>query len=736
MGKKYALIIGNTQYADPRLAQLTAPGKDVEDFAHVLRDENICAFDDVKVLLNQPEHIVRKAIEEYFDQKKPDDLIVLYFSGHGIRDELGVLYLAVKNTVRTRLRSTAIKSDFVREVMDQCRSKRQVLILDCCNSGAFAQGTKAAFDAPMGAASAFEAGYGRVILTASDSTQFAWEGDKVIGNTNNSLFTHFLVEGLEGQADLDSDGYITVDELYDYAYGKVRLATPKQTPSKFSSREQGEIILRERIPVKDIRPAQLPSDLVDEIEDTRPYVREAAVQKLEKIIKGKNIGLAYTARVALEKIIEDENTTRRVAQAATQILNSVHVPEQTMKEEAKAKEASETLTPSSTSYEHSTLEAAQPQRLANQRLQKLPPIVAKVELEPFARKKDPNKQLIQHSAKAENASTNERIHVKPIFTLSILSRIGIFGIVVILLFGCGYAVLKFIPAMSGRPTITPTTPAEIPITITFTATMTATPEPTSVPTGTPVQKVAVSPSTIITGNIGTSVLGKSIDFTRMGNGSQILVIAAALHGDEPNAAFLVDDLTENIENSIEAIQDDVTLYFLPRLNPDGLENRSRYNANGVDLNRNWDSNNWRQDAEGPSGRITGSGGSSPFSEPETLALSKLLLELNQQSADPLIVLIYHSAFPPTGLIQPGYRLENQNQLTDTAASSLAQIYANYIGYRYSPTWTGYSITGEAIHWCAEHGISCIDIELPNRNTLSSIEVQNHMFAIMELIQNR
>ena len=140
--KKYALVIGNTEYIDPGLAQLTAPGKDAEGFARVLKDPNICGFDEVNVLLNQLSSTVVEAIDELFDQKKPDDLLILYFSGHGVRDELGSLYLAVKNTIRTRLRSTAIRSDYITEVMNQSRSKRQVLILDCSNSGAFPQGTK------------------------------------------------------------------------------------------------------------------------------------------------------------------------------------------------------------------------------------------------------------------------------------------------------------------------------------------------------------------------------------------------------------------------------------------------------------------------------------------------------------------------------------------------------------------------------------------------------------------
>jgi len=341
MSARLALIIANTEYTDPGLAQLTAPGKDAEDFARVLQDKEICAFDEVNILLNQPEYIVRGTIDEFFDQKKPDDLLVLYFSGHGVRDELGSLYLAVKNTIRTRLRSTAIKSDYIREAMDQSRSKRQVLILDCCNSGAFSQGTKAATGVSIGTASAFEVGYGRIILTASDSTQFAWEGDKVIGETDNSLFTHFLVKGLEGEADLDGDGSIAVDELYDYAYEKVKFATPKQTPSKFSSKQQGEIILRQFARIEDIKPVSLPSELIEEIEDTRPYVREAAVQKLEKILKGKNIGLARSAREALEKIAIDDNTTRRVSQMATQVLEFIRQAEQKAEEERLAREKAE-----------------------------------------------------------------------------------------------------------------------------------------------------------------------------------------------------------------------------------------------------------------------------------------------------------------------------------------------------------------------------------------------------------
>jgi len=370
MSGKFALIIGNTEYTDPGLAQLTAPGKDAEDFARVLKDAEIGAFDEVKVVVNESSASVIEVIDEFFDQKKPDDLLVLYFSGHGVRDELGALYLAVKNTIRTRLRSTAIKSDYIRDAMDQSRSKRQVLILDCCNSGAFPQGTKAELGGSMGMTKAFQ-GYGRFVLTASDATQFAWEGDKVIGETDNSLFTHFLVKGLEGEADSDGDGRITVDELYDYTYDQISRVTPKQTPTKSSSKVEGEIVLRQSTRIENIKPVDLPDDLISEIDDTRPAVREWAVQRLEKILKGKNIGMMRTAIEALQKIAEDENTTRRVAQAATQVLDSFRQVEQKAEEERKAREEAERLAILKAEEERLAREKAEAERKAKEEAEKL-----------------------------------------------------------------------------------------------------------------------------------------------------------------------------------------------------------------------------------------------------------------------------------------------------------------------------------------------------------------------------
>ena len=261
MGQRYALIIGNTQYEDPKISELISPNADANDLSRVLQAQEIGAFDIVDILLNKPLREVLRAIEKFFIRAQYADLLLLYFSGHGIKDDEGQLFLAVKDTDHELLESTAIKSGFIDKLMTKSLSRQQVLVLDCCNSGAFAKGTKAIVGNSMGTAAAFNAtGMGRFVLTATDATQYAWEGDNVTGLAENSVFTRYLVQGLEtGEADLDGDGKITIDEWYAYAFDQLKQAHKKQTPMKWSDKQQGTIVIAnnpkpgdriERIPVE------------------------------------------------------------------------------------------------------------------------------------------------------------------------------------------------------------------------------------------------------------------------------------------------------------------------------------------------------------------------------------------------------------------------------------------------------------------------------------------------------
>lgn len=247
MNTKHALVIGNSDYQDAKLAKLTAPVEDVHGLVEVLRDPTICGFDEVTLLTNENSASALRTIAKFFTKKNRNDLLFLYFSGHGVLDSHGHLYLAFKDTEYELLSGTAVAANFITQEMDRCRSQRQVLIFDCCHSGAFSKGAKSALGARVGIASAFEGnGYGRIVLTASDSTQFAWEGNQLIGEGEKSLFTHYLIEGLRtGKADLNTDGNISLDELYDYVYQRILQHTPNQTPGKWSYKtEEGLLIAR------------------------------------------------------------------------------------------------------------------------------------------------------------------------------------------------------------------------------------------------------------------------------------------------------------------------------------------------------------------------------------------------------------------------------------------------------------------------------------------------------------
>ncbi|MBI5293034.1 MAG: PD40 domain-containing protein [Chloroflexi bacterium] len=399
MGQKFALIIGNSEYEDASLRRLVTPSGDVDALAGVLNDSAIGAFDDVRALLNESSASIRRAIARFFAQKKSDDLLLLYFSGHGVLDEQGHLHLAARDTERDLLSGTAIPANFVTGEMDRSPSRRQVFILDCCHSGAFSRGTKGVLGASVGTGAAFEgAGFGRVVLTATDATQYAWEGDQVIGQPENSVFTHFLIEGLRsGEADTDADGRITLDELYAYVYGQVLSRTPRQTPGKWSYRQQGEIVIANNPHPAKLKPAPLPGELQQTIEDSRPWVREGAVRELERLLNGSLPGLALAAHEALKRLAGDDS--KRVAGAAMEILNAYEAM-QGEKEKEREKEEAERAARERAEKEREkekaeriAREKAEAERIAREGAERERVAKEKAEAERIAREKAEQEQL-------------------------------------------------------------------------------------------------------------------------------------------------------------------------------------------------------------------------------------------------------------------------------------------------------------------------------------------------------
>jgi len=362
MAQKSALIIGNSRYDDPSLARLTAPGEDATDLATTLGAAQIGGFDVTK-LIDASADDLHKAIARFFAGRKYDDLLLLYFSGHGVLDDQGQLYFAAKDTERDLLSGTAVPAAFVKTEMDRCRSKRQVLILDCCHSGAFARGAKGAVGATVGTATAFNEGdgYARAVLTATDATQYAWEGDQVIGSADNSLFTHFLIQGLQsGDADADGDGHITLQEMFDYVEAQVRLNTARQKPLMWAMKEQGQLIIAEN-PRANLRPVELPIELRAAIENPLPTTREAAARQLEGLLNGPDLGLAVSAYDALKGLTTDDS--RSVRTIATSALTAAAERLKAATPDSAAAKLAEALAQRETLVAHK----AEAERLAQQK---------------------------------------------------------------------------------------------------------------------------------------------------------------------------------------------------------------------------------------------------------------------------------------------------------------------------------------------------------------------------------
>ncbi|XVS64583.1 caspase, EACC1-associated type [Actinosynnema sp. CA-299493] len=228
---RYALLVATGEYEDVRLSRLRAPEQDVERLAAVLEDPDVGGFTAVEVLRDRTDHEIRRAVEDVLAPREADDLVLLYFSCHGLTTAARRLYFAASNTVQDRPAGTAIPRSFLNEQLEDCRASGRVLVLDCCFSGAFAEGFKA------GATDVLDdVGEGYVVLTASNAYEYAFEQDSLsLDAPIASLFTDVLIEGLAGgAADLDGDGWVDADELFKYARGEVRARRPDQTPQFFA----------------------------------------------------------------------------------------------------------------------------------------------------------------------------------------------------------------------------------------------------------------------------------------------------------------------------------------------------------------------------------------------------------------------------------------------------------------------------------------------------------------------
>ncbi|GAA2625341.1 hypothetical protein GCM10010411_72490 [Actinomadura fulvescens] len=244
MAGKRALIIANQHYDDARLSELPSAAADAEQLSAVLSDKAIGGF-DVDALVDGGWAETGRRIEAFFRTAKHDDLLLLHLSCHGQKDMRGRLFFAVRDTNLDFPASSGIPSGFINDLIEDCRSKRIVLMLDCCYSGAFAKNMRhRAGPVEMDVTEPFS-GRGRVVITSSTSLQFSYEGELRSRRTAEpAVFTATVIKGLrDGAADLNEDGHVSVRELYEYVHDEVTRFHPSQTPTMTVNSAEGTIII-------------------------------------------------------------------------------------------------------------------------------------------------------------------------------------------------------------------------------------------------------------------------------------------------------------------------------------------------------------------------------------------------------------------------------------------------------------------------------------------------------------
>lgn len=235
-GDLYAVIVGVSKYGDPNIPQLTLSDKDAKDLYSFI-DERKSLFRKTNVHLFLNEQATRANVSKALrDDLKPagkDDIVLIYMSGHGAADQSrpDEYYFITHDTQIDNLYGTALWMN-QNALFKGIDSDRVLLLSDACHSGGFNPGLEKTLAKEADTFfSMFQNLKGRIGISSSRSDEKSYEQPKF----GNSIFTHFLLKALRGEASKGSgDGSITAKQLYDYIYEKTRQETKNaQSPQLF-----------------------------------------------------------------------------------------------------------------------------------------------------------------------------------------------------------------------------------------------------------------------------------------------------------------------------------------------------------------------------------------------------------------------------------------------------------------------------------------------------------------------
>jgi len=236
--KRLAVIIGVGQYQSPDIPDLEFAKADAQAVYDFLKSDAAGPFDEVLFLADDQATgaAMRQALFVFLQQADWNDLVVVYYAGHGAPDPSRPdnLYLLPTDADLNALAATGFPMwDVKTALRRQIAAERVLVIADACHSAGTADGDVVG----GGDSNAIAGGFSqlftpsrRLMMTAANTNEFSLEDARWGGH---GVFTHFLLEGLQGKGDVDKDGIVTFTELFDYVAGSVRTATDgRQNPQR------------------------------------------------------------------------------------------------------------------------------------------------------------------------------------------------------------------------------------------------------------------------------------------------------------------------------------------------------------------------------------------------------------------------------------------------------------------------------------------------------------------------
>jgi uncharacterized caspase-like protein len=260
-----AVVIGISKYANKGqwgLSDLRHASADAKAMEALLKSDR-GGFDEVEMLLDEDATAVavKQALRENLRGVQPNDLVLIFWAGHGFPDphETEKLYLITHDTDPEHMASTAYSMEEFRRDVAAIKAGRVIVVADACHSGGI-------FDPTIGIrgqrkntivsslrgvyvgeeAAKHTGGPSRVIFTSSEQGQVSQESEKL----GHGVFTYYMLDALKGEADKpqnktggNGDGKVTLGELIEYTRDRVRRFTGNQQHPSTAGRFDRELVL-------------------------------------------------------------------------------------------------------------------------------------------------------------------------------------------------------------------------------------------------------------------------------------------------------------------------------------------------------------------------------------------------------------------------------------------------------------------------------------------------------------